>query len=355
MKKISISIIAAFVAITAAVSTTFADGYPKSIRVGLVGNVYNKPFIGGAFGLIDEQQLLKKEFAKEGIDIQYVILKGTGPAINEAIANGAVDFASYGDLVGIVAKAGGLPVRILGLQGGTNETYVVGPANSPIKSFDELKGKKIGLLRGTYLHLSFNKIIHDKGLKESDFKIYNLQAADGLAAITSNAIDAYIGASNFLDLVDQGTGKLIYTTNIPGSPEKYKGFSEFVVTESFEKKYPDIVQRFVNVVVAATVKLQDEKNRADYLRLGAKNGTAYSVVSRDLGTKTLRWANNLSIDKDAIAKLKETVAEVKADGIIRKDIDVDKWVAPQYLTKAYQILGSDRPWLTNDKYIPASK
>jgi sulfonate transport system substrate-binding protein len=337
--------------------------HPKVIRFGLVGNPYNKPYVGGAWGYADEKGLLKKEFEKEGIDIQYVILTGTGPAINEAIANNTVDFGAYGDLVGVVGKAGGLKIHVIAITGGTQETYVTSPISSNIKSFDDLKGKKVGLLKGTYLHLSFNKFIKERGLSESDYQIYNLQAADGLAAIAGGSIDAYIGASNFLDLVDKGQGKIVYTTNADypvdkanqGTADNLKGFGEIVVTENFEKKYPEIVKRVLKVVVQANTLFQDDKNRAEYFRLASKTGTSFKVNKNDLGNKSLRWVNGLSIDKDAVARLQETIDFAKQSRIIRTDIDINEWVRPQYLQEVFKDLGIEDHWIVTNQFISKKK
>jgi hypothetical protein len=54
------------------------------------------------------------------------------------------------------------------------------------------------------MDLSFNKIISDRGLKESDFKIYNLTAIDGLTALAGGSVDAQIGTYAALDLVNRG-------------------------------------------------------------------------------------------------------------------------------------------------------
>jgi sulfonate transport system substrate-binding protein len=363
MKTWTSKIIPLFLLVLGVTTPLLAENnYPKIIRFGLVGNPYNKPYVAGAWGYADEKGLFKKEFEKEGIEIQYVILKGTGPAINEAIANRTVDFGAYGDLVGVVGKAGGLKIHVIAITGGAQETYVASPISSPVKSFDDLKGKKVGLLKGTYLHLSFNKFIKERGLKESDYQIYNLQAADGLAAIAGGSIDAYIGASNFLDVVDKGQGKIIYTTNADypvektnlGTTDNLKGFGEIVVTEDFEKKYPDIVKRVLKVVVQANRVFADEKKRAEYFRLLSKTGTSFSVNS-DLGNKTLRWVSGLSIDKDAVARLQETVDFAKQAGIIRTDIDVSEWVHAQYLTDVYKELGQEDPWVVPNHYLAKKK
>ena len=61
---------------------------------------------GGVSDVLRSQQLLEKAFADEDVTIDWKYFKGAGPVINEAFANGQVDFAYLGDLAAIIAKQG---------------------------------------------------------------------------------------------------------------------------------------------------------------------------------------------------------------------------------------------------------
>jgi len=243
MKKVFQGIMLGLVFLAWAAPLPAQEPYPKVIHIGLGGNPYNKPFVSGAFGYAQEQALFDKEFAKEGIKVQYHLFKGFGPASNEALANGSIDFAAYGDLCGVVSKAAGLKILVLAISGGAGDTYIITPAHSPIRTFDDLKGKRIALAKGTYMDLSFSRIIKDKGLKESDFKIFNLSAIDGLAAVAGGMVEAQVGSAASLDLVNRGQARLIFSTAGPDSPDDYKSFGEIVVREEFEQKYAKLAKK----------------------------------------------------------------------------------------------------------------
>ncbi len=53
-----------------------------------------------------------KEFGKTGPKIQINYVIGTGPAINEALAQDQTDFGSYGGLPNVIGLAGGIPARL---------------------------------------------------------------------------------------------------------------------------------------------------------------------------------------------------------------------------------------------------
>src|ERR1035437_4249286 len=87
------------VAVTAPMSAS-----PVEIHLGVVGNPFDKPIATGILGYAQEHRLFETEFANDGIAIKWDFYKGTGPAINEGLANGGVDITSYGDLPGILGK-----------------------------------------------------------------------------------------------------------------------------------------------------------------------------------------------------------------------------------------------------------
>ncbi|MEL1619785.1 aryl sulfate ester ABC transporter, partial [Acinetobacter baumannii] len=68
---------------------------------------------GGVVDVLYTRQLLEKEFANDGIAVKWSFFKGAGPVVNEAFANGQVDFAYLGDLAAIIGKSGGLDSRLL--------------------------------------------------------------------------------------------------------------------------------------------------------------------------------------------------------------------------------------------------
>lgn len=79
---------------------------PKEIRIAVPDVSAGSSHSGG--GVVDvlyTRQLLEKEFANDGIEVKWSFFKGAGPVVNEAFANGQVDFAYLGDLAAIIGKS----------------------------------------------------------------------------------------------------------------------------------------------------------------------------------------------------------------------------------------------------------
>ncbi len=82
--------------------------------------------------------------------------------------------------------------------------FIVVPADSPIQSVKDLRGKKFAVFKGTCLQLSTARILEANGLSEKDLRAINMDNAAAKAALTTKDVDAMIGLSDVLALRDQG-------------------------------------------------------------------------------------------------------------------------------------------------------
>ncbi len=115
-----------------------AEATPPVIRIGGVGYGYGKQFGQNAIAIAQAQRLVEAE-TKGAVRVEYQYFDHTGPAINEAIAGGQLDFASYGALPQIIGKANGLQTRIIA-NGGVSNIYVGVRTGVKANTIADLKG-----------------------------------------------------------------------------------------------------------------------------------------------------------------------------------------------------------------------
>jgi ABC-type nitrate/sulfonate/bicarbonate transport system substrate-binding protein len=94
-----------------------ADVAPATIRLAAVSAGYGKPFGLAVIGIVQARKMIEDELRDANVRVTWTFPDGAGPAINEGIAGGQIDFAAYGDLPNIIGRAGGLPTRIIASRG----------------------------------------------------------------------------------------------------------------------------------------------------------------------------------------------------------------------------------------------
>ena len=340
MKTARSFITAILLLVVAALPAFAAEAKPQVIRFGQPAGSYGKPLSNGVAGFIQVKDLFDEEFKKDGIRIEYNYIKAAGPGVNEALSNNALDFGSIGDLPAVAGKAGGLKTRAVAATRGGN-TYVVVPVDSPIKTIRDLKGKKVGVSLGTYMHAALLKIVKDNGLSESDLKLVNADNSTLNTAIATKDVEAAFIGSDALTLRTRGVGRILYST--VGKPVFYQNAGALLVREEFAKKYPDVVRRFVKVWVKASYLRSLNKSAA--LKLDTRTGTPLTTLKEDNAGQSILYLTSPRFDEQWLTHDRKSIALFKSRGLIRRTIDPEKeWIDKSFLEAALRELKLENHW-----------
>lgn len=116
-----------------------------------------------------------------------------GPQLLEALNVGAIDFGNTGEAPPIFAQAAGAPIRYVAYEppAPKGEAILV-PKDSPLKTVADLKGKKVGLNKGSNVHYLLVKALEKAGVKYSEATPVFLAPADARAAFEKGAVDAWV-------------------------------------------------------------------------------------------------------------------------------------------------------------------
>ncbi|HWA72350.1 MAG TPA: ABC transporter substrate-binding protein [Polyangiaceae bacterium] len=317
---------------------------PAVIRVAFPGvGIGNRPFVGGGPAAnLHLKGILEEEFKADGIKVQWSFLRGAGPAVNELYANGLVDISPLGDLPFIIGTAGGLKRKVLSTAFIRGNSYVVVPADSPISSLKDLRGKKVAIFKGTNIQLAFAQILEAHGLTEKDIRAINMDTGASRAAIVTKDIEAYVGGNDVLSLRDQGVAKLIYTTR--GDP-RFLRHGVFTGTEQFVSRYPEITQRIVNRLVAVSKEISEhDANPAPVFQLWTKSGVQFSNYKEDFVGTSLKLASSPLLDPYIVSQIKTKVSLAKRFGLIKEAFDFEALIDRRFLNKALKDQGLENYW-----------
>jgi sulfonate transport system substrate-binding protein len=138
-----------------------------------------------------EKGLFEKSLAGLNIEVKWHEF-ASGPPHFEAIAAGRLDVGSVGGTPVISGQVGGVDFRAIAVvSDGRKGNSIVIPKDSPIKTLEDLKGKKIGVAKGSSAYNFLYMAVDHAGLTEKDIQIIQLQPDEARPALDSGAIDAW--------------------------------------------------------------------------------------------------------------------------------------------------------------------
>jgi len=128
-------------------------------------------------------------------DLPYKIEWSTftsGPPELEAISAGGVHIGRVGNTPPIFAAAANAKIAIVSSsQGNVASDAILVPKDSPIRSVKELRGRTIGVSKGSSAHGQVLYNLRKYGLSTKDVKLSFLQPADAYGAFNQHQIDAW--------------------------------------------------------------------------------------------------------------------------------------------------------------------
>jgi sulfonate transport system substrate-binding protein len=334
--------------LTSSLSSARAEDKPSVIRIAFPGvGIGNRPHVGGhSTAVAHLRGMFEEEFKKDGIKVTWTFLRGAGPATNELYANGLADFSLLGDLPSIIGKAGGLNTRILAATAIRGNTYLAVPADSTISSIKDLKGKRVGIFKGTNLQLAMNKLLEANGLSEKDIRAMNMDTGTSRAALITKDVDAVFGGNDLLSLRDQGAAKIVYRSQ--GDP-RFLRHCSWVGTEDFITKYPEITKRVIKTLVLAAKWMADqEANPTVVYNLWTKSGVRFADYKEDFQGQSLKALASPLLDEYLVSQYRKQISEAKRFGLIKNTPNIDAWIEPRFLKQALKELQLEHYWTPVD-------
>lgn len=327
------------------VPSFIAVEHPEVIRLGFASaGVGGRPFASSSpIASVHAKGLLEAEFKADGIRIEWVFHKGAGPAVNEALASGLLDFSTQGDFPSTLGRASGLKTRIIAGTGVRANTYLAVPASSTATSLKDLLGKRVAYHRGTNATLGIAKILQSHGYTDADFRTINLDGSTAAVAIANHEVDAVWGSSlTLFDLERRGIVRIIDGTR--GKDLRLTLQAHLLVTEAFEAKYPHLVQRVVDVLVKEAAWEADEANRQATFQLWTKAGYPIEIYEREFKDTPLRERVSPLLDEFFYERYRDAVKTSLELKLIRRGFEIDDWLEPKYVLSAVKRFGLEGTW-----------
>lgn len=238
----------------------------KEIRIGYQKN--------GVLVITRQRAALEQHFAPQGIDVKWVEFS-SGPPMLEAMSVGSIDYGAVGDMPPIFAQAAGANlVYAAGEPITMAHQGILVPADSPIHSLADLKGKRVGFTKGSSAHNVIVMALEKAGLTYADITPVYLTPPDAGPAFANGSIDAWSIWDPYFAIgqIKQNGRILASSTDIARTN------SFFIANRDFAKDHGPVLQQIIDVT-AATAKWA-EAHRDEV----AKSFSAVTGIPLDIQT-----------------------------------------------------------------------
>ncbi|WP_367134205.1 ABC transporter substrate-binding protein [Saccharothrix sp. HUAS TT1] len=116
----------------------------------------------------------------------------SGPPLLEAASAGAIDIGGVGNTPPIFAAAAKAKIAaVYSAKGSVEGDALLVPADSPLKSVPELRGRSIAVAKGSSAHGQVLLTLASAGLTTKDVTLNFLQPSDAYSAFTQKRVDAW--------------------------------------------------------------------------------------------------------------------------------------------------------------------
>ena len=198
--------------------------------------------------VVKARKLLEQRFESQGATVKWVEF-AFGPPLLEAVNAGAVDYGYTGDAPPIFAQAARARIAYVAVipARGYGQAIVV-PGDSAARTLADLKGKKIGVAKGSSAHNLLISALESQSIAWSDISPIYLAPADAAAAFSRGAIDAWSIWDPFFAIAELKQK----ARPLPIDPKSTAQNSFFLANRDFLAKHADVVAAVNEEIAKAT-------------------------------------------------------------------------------------------------------
>lgn len=140
---------------------------------------------------VKAQRVLENRFGPRGVNVTWAEFP-FGPPLLEALSVGAIDYGYTGNAPPIFAQAARANIEYVAAipSRGFGQAIIV-PEASPLKELADLRGKKVGVAKGSSAHDLLVAALQSVNVPWTDITPVYLAPADAAAAFSRGAIDAW--------------------------------------------------------------------------------------------------------------------------------------------------------------------
>lgn len=323
MKKVQIIILVVLVALLSSCSND-----DKTVTLGLL-RVPNDAMLAKQLGLFEEK------FNELGYEVEYVNFD-SGVEANKALVSGDIDFATMGNINGIVALGNELDVELVWFHEtlGSVEALVARDG-SDITEVSDLVGKTIATPFASTAHYVLLNVLKEEGIEVTDVTLLDMTTAEIYAAWQRGDIDAsYTWQPTLGKLLETGT-ELVNSEDMIA--KGYMTANIELVNKTFASENEEVVAAYIECMQEAYEYFEADRNVAIEklaLELELDVSDVTLQVSGSIWTSLEDMQDDTYID-NYVNTMFEQADFLLDQGFISRDITLEEMTA--FITNEYAL------------------
>jgi len=282
----------------------------KVIKIG-----YQK---GNTLHILKESGFLEETLKEEGYKVEWEMFTHGGTLL-EGLYAGAIDYGHAADGSAIFAQAAGKPLVYVGADAPNPEGVgLMVLKDSGITQVEQLKGKKVGVLKGGNHHYLAILALEKAGLSFDDVEwVYPEDAAQGRSIFETKKIDALASYDPFFAAMESELDTITFTENVD---YQYPNRTFYFATPDFAKDHADLV----DVILEATDRSDQwaNENKEEVAQIMSKAlGIDEQIIQKQINRRTF---GATKITQDIIDTQQRQADVYNEVGLIPEKLDVSK-------------------------------
>jgi ABC-type nitrate/sulfonate/bicarbonate transport system substrate-binding protein len=262
-------------------------------------------------------------FKKHGLDVRI----NTGPsgsAMVSFLINGQIESAFGSEIAGVSNH--NLDPNVVIVAQATRLVRWLAVVGRNIDNLDQLKGKKVGVARGSGGEVFWLAMLDKLKLNAADYTVVNVEAPEMVAALERGNIDAY---AVWEPWVTRGLAAVKNTKVLKDQEGILEQGVYIYMNLGWIRKNPAQAESFMRALVEATDIINKDRKRAakgvsDFLK------SLDPPLVEQLMTK-LRF--DMMLEDSTISMFRLAEAQLKQQGKLSKPLDLGAFVYPDLLRK----------------------
>lgn len=225
---------------------------PSEVRIG-----YQKSSL---LAIAKQQKLIETRFGSS-VAVRWVEF-AYGPPLLEALGAGRLDYGYAGNAPPIFAQAAHAPILYVAVQPArVGNVAIVVPHESGLKSLRDLRGKTVGVAKGSSAHDLLVAALDSVQLSYGDIKPVYLVPADAASAFATGVIDAWSIWDPFLAIAE--VSRKARQLPLDNGIDRQNAF--FLAHRDFCTAYPHVAAAINTEVAAAARYAREHRDEATRL------------------------------------------------------------------------------------------